>query len=448
MTTRPIPSSGSSPGRGRAARTASSPPSGRRASAVGIPRPACACGSRATSRRPPASAAARAATVAGLRLYEPVTSPRPPVSNEAWLALATELEGHPDNAAAALLGGLTVSCQYEDGADRRAIVAVAAVGAARRGHAGRRPAHVARRDACCRRTCRCATRSSTCSARCCFVRALETGRYDDLREAMRDRWHQPARAPLGARTGRGAGARRPGGARRLPERRRPLDPRARDGGRRAARPRRCSARFTTARTAMYDQSFVGTQPEQDDHELQPSLPSLPDGLSRRPRSGSATTASARSKSPTTTTPSRRRLSRELIESRPEEPLALSRAAADRRRAAHRPALRLHAARAADRLAARLGVRELYVKDDSVNHPTCSVQGSRGLGRGDARGRARLHGVRVRVDRQPRRQRRGARARGSGSRAPSSSPTTSKPARSPAPASIGRASSRSAATTTT
>ena len=29
-----------------------------------------------------------------------------------------------------------------------------------------------------------------------FVRALETGRVGDLREAMRDRWHQPYRAPL------------------------------------------------------------------------------------------------------------------------------------------------------------------------------------------------------------------------------------------------------------
>ena len=28
---------------------------------------------------------------------------------------------------------------------------------------------------------------------------------------------------------------------------------------------------------------------------------------------------------------------------------------------------------ADRLAKRLGVRELYVKDDSVNHPTCSYK---------------------------------------------------------------------------
>jgi homoserine kinase len=29
-----------------------------------------------------------------------------------------------------------------------------------------------------------------------LVRALETGQYDDIREALRDRWHQPARAAL------------------------------------------------------------------------------------------------------------------------------------------------------------------------------------------------------------------------------------------------------------
>ncbi len=29
-----------------------------------------------------------------------------------------------------------------------------------------------------------------------LVRALETGQHADLREALRDRWHQPARAPL------------------------------------------------------------------------------------------------------------------------------------------------------------------------------------------------------------------------------------------------------------
>ena len=38
------------------------------------------------------------------------------LSREALVALATRAEGHPDNVAAALLGGLTVSCATADGA--------------------------------------------------------------------------------------------------------------------------------------------------------------------------------------------------------------------------------------------------------------------------------------------------------------------------------------------
>jgi homoserine kinase len=38
-----------------------------------------------------------------------------PLPREALLALATRAEGHPDNVAAALLGGLTVSCVRADG---------------------------------------------------------------------------------------------------------------------------------------------------------------------------------------------------------------------------------------------------------------------------------------------------------------------------------------------
>jgi homoserine kinase len=49
-----------------------------------------------------------AATVAGLRLFEAVTSP---LDEQELLTTACELEGHPDNIAAALLGGLTVSCE-------------------------------------------------------------------------------------------------------------------------------------------------------------------------------------------------------------------------------------------------------------------------------------------------------------------------------------------------
>ena len=53
-----------------------------------------------------------AATVAGLRLYEAVTGPLP---METLLSAACALESHPDNAAASLLGGLTLSCQLPGG---------------------------------------------------------------------------------------------------------------------------------------------------------------------------------------------------------------------------------------------------------------------------------------------------------------------------------------------
>src|SRR5215510_1806451 len=45
-----------------------------------------------------------AATVAGLRIFERETAP---VSETALLAVATSLEGHADNAAPALFGGMT-----------------------------------------------------------------------------------------------------------------------------------------------------------------------------------------------------------------------------------------------------------------------------------------------------------------------------------------------------
>lgn len=52
-----------------------------------------------------------AATVAGLRLYEAITEPLPA---HGLLNAACALEGHPDNVAAALFGGLTISCQLPD----------------------------------------------------------------------------------------------------------------------------------------------------------------------------------------------------------------------------------------------------------------------------------------------------------------------------------------------
>lgn len=58
-----------------------------------------------------------AATVAGLRLYEAIAGPLPP---QGLLNAACALEHHPDNVAAALMGGLTISCQLPD----RSVVAI------------------------------------------------------------------------------------------------------------------------------------------------------------------------------------------------------------------------------------------------------------------------------------------------------------------------------------
>ena len=53
-----------------------------------------------------------AATIAGFRLYELLYGEQ---SSQRLLTAAAELEGHADNAAAALLGGLAVCCQKQDG---------------------------------------------------------------------------------------------------------------------------------------------------------------------------------------------------------------------------------------------------------------------------------------------------------------------------------------------
>src|SRR6185503_4033526 len=53
-----------------------------------------------------------AATIAGFRLFELLFGKQ---SDEYLLTAATQMEGHADNAAAALLGGLAVCCEKEDG---------------------------------------------------------------------------------------------------------------------------------------------------------------------------------------------------------------------------------------------------------------------------------------------------------------------------------------------
>ena len=133
-----------------------------------------------------------AATIAGLLLYQRLTAP---IDAADLLALATDVEGHPDNAAAALLGGLTVSCQRDDGrvtarawpwpATVQMVVATPDV-ELETAHARRvLPDTVTLRDAV-----------FNLQRALLLVHSLVSDGHGDLREALRDRWHQPTRAPL------------------------------------------------------------------------------------------------------------------------------------------------------------------------------------------------------------------------------------------------------------
>ena len=133
-----------------------------------------------------------AATIAGLRLREFVDGRR---STDEILSAATEIEGHPDNAAPALFGGVTSCCAREDGsigvtrwpwpARWRIVVATPdaelATPIARRAVPRKLPLqdvvfntqHLAQ-----------------------LLGALHSGRAADLREGLRDRVHQPYRERL------------------------------------------------------------------------------------------------------------------------------------------------------------------------------------------------------------------------------------------------------------
>jgi homoserine kinase len=139
-----------------------------------------------------------AAAVAGLRLYETVAgaqAKRRGGFDDEWLAMASELEGHPDNAAATLLGGLAVSCQVQGGKivarstrwpdALRLVVATPQM-----------PLHTSQARGVLPKDVPLADAIFNLQRALLFVRALDAGRYEDLREAMRDRWHQPARTPL------------------------------------------------------------------------------------------------------------------------------------------------------------------------------------------------------------------------------------------------------------
>lgn len=124
---------------------------------------------------------------------------------------ATEIEGHPDNVAAAVLGGFVVNCQTpalsKDGSpdgssdsskDSRVISVKLALGApldivvvvpdfqlSTSAARAALPAQYTRQDSV-----------FNVQRAALLVAALAQGRTDLIREAMRDRLHQPYRAPL------------------------------------------------------------------------------------------------------------------------------------------------------------------------------------------------------------------------------------------------------------
>ncbi len=117
-----------------------------------------------------------------------------PLDRDALLALATRAEGHPDNVAAALLGGLTVSCADGDrvlavslpvAAAVRFVALVPEAESSTREARAVLPDVVPRRDAVFN-----VQRVSL------LLAALGAGRGDLLGPAMADRLHQPYRLPL------------------------------------------------------------------------------------------------------------------------------------------------------------------------------------------------------------------------------------------------------------
>jgi homoserine kinase len=131
-----------------------------------------------------------AATVGGLLLYERLAGPR---EGRDLLTLATRLDDHADNVAAALLGGLVTTCVGDDGRviaravewpeGIRFVVASPAVQLATSDSRRVLPDAVPRADAV-----------FNLQRALLLVQALQHNEYGHVREALRDRWHQPFRA--------------------------------------------------------------------------------------------------------------------------------------------------------------------------------------------------------------------------------------------------------------
>lgn len=133
-----------------------------------------------------------AATVAGVRMFEALTGPLP---DDVLLAAATDVEGHADNAAPALFGGLNSVVQLDGREpcalrwawpdDVRLVVATPSVGLATAKARAALPDALPRADAI-----------FNLQRVLSLVHALQSREYGRIREAVKDRWHQPARASL------------------------------------------------------------------------------------------------------------------------------------------------------------------------------------------------------------------------------------------------------------
>jgi homoserine kinase len=116
-----------------------------------------------------------------------------PLAKEELLGLAAEIEGHPDNVAPALLGGLVVASSVGRQVDfirvpvpeLKIVVAVPAIRVSTPAARALLPDRIPHADAV-----------FNIGKAVLVVLALERGDYDLLSRAMHDRLHQPYRAPL------------------------------------------------------------------------------------------------------------------------------------------------------------------------------------------------------------------------------------------------------------
>src|ERR1019366_5684065 len=133
-----------------------------------------------------------AAVAAGFRLFETMFGPQP---IEKLLAAGCAIEGHPENVAASLVGGLVTCCQRDDGSvialpapwprSLRIIVATPEVQLETR-----------RSRAILPQTVPLSAAVSNIQRVALLLEGLRTRNYAVLSEALRDQLHQPSRCAI------------------------------------------------------------------------------------------------------------------------------------------------------------------------------------------------------------------------------------------------------------